>query len=239
MRHFILTLLTAAIACTAMASDRYDTMSERALRAFDSREWASAAALYELMLDRRPDSTDSYVRAVVASEMVGDTVAGPDLVSRAMAHGIGLPQILTRSRAQFFDIGAGDAYPAMLYRLLGKFPWMRRAIEHELLDYYTFRDNGPEIIKYARIMLTGLPDSEEYRLLLARGYLLSGDRDAACSEWQSILDTDPNCIDALLPLGYSLAQQGDTARALDILRRAQSIAPTPYIASTIRGLEKL
>ncbi|MDO4319903.1 MAG: hypothetical protein Q4C34_04940 [Bacteroidales bacterium] len=238
MKHFIISFLWLLGAIlTVSGADRYALTAERATRAYDSREWSSAAALYELMLDMRPDSSDIYARAIVANIQVPDTAATVDLMERAMSHGLGLADVLTEVRTQSFAIGRGDSYGDYLLQLRAAMPWMSRALDHELLEYYTFRNDGPMTVRYARIMLAGLPESAEYRAVLARGYLLSGDDRQAVATWQAMLQTDHDDYTALLNLGNYHAVMGDNTEAAEYLRRAQRLHPTPYVEATLRRLD--
>lgn len=230
----LILLLCAGWVCTARAeadstATRYRLAAERAERSFEGREWASAAALYELMLDMRADSADVYSRAIVASAMIPDTAATTDLMQRAMAHGVGLETVLRGVRGISFDIGAPDLYGAYLHRLRASMPWMSRALDHELLRYYIFRDDGPEIVRYARIMLDGLPDSAAFLHALARGYMLQCDMQSAVGVWEKILSLYPDDYDSLLYLGNYYVLSGRRAQAEPYLARALRVRPTPYV----------
>ncbi len=219
----------------AVAADsvRYAVLSRRADRSFDGGEWASAAALYQLMLDLRPDSAGVYARGIVAAEMAADTLSTLNLTGRAMANGVGLAQLLERVRTTTFDLGRGDNYGVLLHRLRRNFSWMARAVDNELLEYYTFRDDGPMIVRYASMMLRGLPNSRDYRMLLARGYMLSGDDEAAARQRRSVVNDDPRCYDALIALGNYLHQRGRDVEAGPLLTRAMELRPTPYVAAIL------
>lgn len=240
-RKILLILLAAVCAglCARGAADstatRYRLAEERAARSFDGREWASAAALYELMLDMRPDSAEVYARAIVASAMIPDTAATTDLMQRAMAHGAGLDAVLAQVRGISFAIGAPDLYGAYLHRLRAAMPWMSRALDHELLRYYVFRDDGPEIARYARIMLEGLPDSAEFLHALARGYMLQDDMAAAVAVWEKILALYPDDYDSLLYLGNYYVLTGRRGEAEPYLARALRVRPTPYVEALSAG----
>lgn len=240
MARKLLIILLAAV-CTGLCAragadstaTRYRLAAERAARSFDGREWASAAALYELMLDMRPDSAEVYARAIVASAMIPDTAAATDLMQRAMAHGAGLDGVLARVRGISFAIGAPDLYGAYLHRLRGSMPWMSRALDHELLRYYLFRDDGPEITRYARIMLEGLPDSADFLHALARGYMSQDDMAAAVAVWEKILSLYPEDYDSLLYLGNYYVLTGHGGQAAPYLERALRVRPTPYVEALL------
>lgn len=233
MKHlfFIILLWLPALMATAQAG--YDVTAGRAARSFEWKEWNSAAAMYELMLRERPDSLSSYTRAVAANQMLGNDEQAIDLVERAMAHGIGLSELLEQVRLTDFALGEGDRYGALLHRLTEAMPWMRRALDNELLRYYCFRDDGPNIVRYAKVMLAGLPKSTEYLSLLARGYMLQGLDAEAADTWRKILAIDPDNYDTLLYLGNYCRMQGNDIEAEALLRRAAAIRRTPYLESLL------
>lgn len=235
MKHlfFIILLWLPALMATAQAG--YDVTAGRAARSFEWKEWNSAAAMYELMLRERPDSLSSYTRAVAANQMLGNDEQAIDLVERAMAHGIGLSELLEQVRLTDFALGEGDRYGALLHRLTEAMPWMRRALDNELLRYYCFRDDGPNIVRYAKVMLAGLPESTEYLSLLARGYMLQGLDAEAADTWRKILATDPDNYDTLLYLGNYCRMQGNDTEAEALLRRAAAIRRTPYLESLLNS----
>lgn len=224
-------------ALAASASERMANLSRRAERAWAWHEWSSAATLYEIMIAERPDSAALYARAIVAGEMYGDTTACLHLVERAMGRGIALKQLIADVRRTSFEIGAGDTYAGFLYRLRAGMPWLSRPLANELLSYYTFRRDGARMVRYARIMLAGLPDDIGYLSLLARGYLLQDMARDALDVWLHILQLDPDNYDALLEVGTYMRLHGDSSAALDYLSRAQNLHPTPYVALTIESLE--
>lgn len=236
MKHLlplITALLLTAVGAGAVINRGIEPVAVRASRAFDNSEWASAAALYQLAIDRSPDSAALYPRAIVASEIAGDTAATPQMIERAMARGIGFARLIEGVRSTSFAVGAGQYYASLLERLKTEIPWMARPLDHQLLDYYNMRNDGPQIVKYARIMLAGLPDSPEYLSLLARGQMLSDDMAAAAATWTRILDIDPHQYDTLINLGVYYLDGGHPGQAVTYLRRAADIHPTPYLESLI------
>ena len=229
----ILIFIILSCSLVAFAGQRYEQLSLRAARSFEWKEWSSAAALYELMLQERPDSLATYSYAIVANQMIPDTAATIDLLERAMSHGIGLEDVLEAVRTTDFSIGQGDLYGRYLLLLSEGMPWMKRGLDHQLLKYYNFRHDGPMIVKYARDMLTGLPDSTEYLSYLAKGYLLCNDDDKAVEIWKKILEIDPRHYTTLLELGNYYQLKGNRNEALPYLELAQSIHPTPYVAKSL------
>lgn len=237
----IVALLTAAALGTAAAVAATDDewvaqTTVRAERSFTFAEWKSAQALYELLLDRQPERSDFYARAVVAAELAGDTIAGSDLVERAMSHGIPFAPLLADIRSTSYSVGAGDGYGDFLLRLQGQLPWLARPIDDELLRYYTSRSDGPMMERYARVMLAGLPDSVEYLDLLARGYMLQDNLAAAAAVWERILALEPDNYDALISLGNYARLEGRTDDARRYLSEAYRLHPTPYLARLTEAL---
>ena len=229
-----LTLICAGACIAAAAAAGYDRLAERASRSFQWEEWSSAAAMYELMLKERPDSLSSYARAITANQMVGDSAATVELVERAMSHGIGLSAVLEAVRLTDFSIGQGDRYGTYLHHLRNSIPWMSRALDNELLGYYTFRNDGPMMVKYANIMLAGLPDSVEYLALIANGQLLAGQPAEAAATWKKILEIDPDNFPTLVLLGNYYLQQGNETEGKTLLSKAQSVKQTPYITTLLQ-----
>jgi tetratricopeptide (TPR) repeat protein len=233
MRRFLL-LICIATALLAMAADRYTSTAVRANRSYEWQEWNNAAALYELMLDMQPDSATTYARAIVSNEMAGDTAASIDLMERAMAHNIGLAEILELVRTDEYRIGGGDRYGEYLYMLREHFSWMRRALDNELLNHYSARRDGPMMVEFATDMLVGLPESTHYLGILAEGYALQGDFDNATKTWQQILQIDSDNYDALLNLGNYYTLAGQASEAETYLTRAHKLRPTPYVTELLK-----
>lgn len=223
----LLTLLSAA---TVTAADYAATMS-KAERFFAHREWASASAMYQLLIDERPDETANYARAIVAEGMLGRQDAGMQYFNSALARHIPLERLLGEVRTVSFGCGATDLYERFLLAVQHSHSWMTRVIDGYLLDYYSFRCDGPRIVTYSTRMLAGLPDDPRYLHMLARGYLLDGDFDRAMDVYRHIVDTDPDNADALLALAlYYGRDPARTAEVKDWLQRAYALRPTPYVA---------
>lgn len=231
-----LKLLLAACAASAIsaAAAGFDTTARRADRNFDFQEWAQAGALYELMLDERPDSAAVYSRAIVAASMLDDTLRSTALLERAMAHSVALDSVVDGVRRTAFAIGHAGVYADFLHRTRAQMPWMARALDARLLDYYAFRNDGERMVQLSEAMLSGLPDSERYLAQLARGHLLQGHTAEAEAAWRRLLDAHPDNLDALRSLGTLLMQQGRTDEGRALLRRVHDIAPTPYTDQLLR-----
>ena len=61
-------MLSASASFSAVATD-YNSLAVKADRFYQYDEWASALAMYQLMLDKRPDAADTYCHAIVAASM--------------------------------------------------------------------------------------------------------------------------------------------------------------------------
>ncbi|MDE6300217.1 MAG: hypothetical protein K2M19_00690 [Muribaculaceae bacterium] len=188
-RHALAALIISLCATAAFAAA--DALRLRADRAFEWDDYAGSSAMYEVLISRTPDDSDLYARAIVSRQMLGDTLAAVDLMQRAMAHGLGLGDMLGEVKSTDFAKGRAELYAAYLVNLRNAMPWMERALDNQLLEYYDFRNDGPMIERYARIMLAPLPQSTHYLNLLARGLMLQNRLDEAAEVWHRILEIDP------------------------------------------------
>lgn len=226
-----------ALPATATDSDgaEYVRLAEKADRFFSHREWLNATAMYTLMLDREPARRATYAHDIVARYMVSDTVTAVGLVQTAMDHGVALDSLLDDISSVSRGVGSADMYERLLRQCVTRYPWLSRTFNGALLRYYDYRDNGPAIIRYAGIMLTGSPDNVAYQRLLARGYMLDDRAEAAVGVWQRILSDDPENLATLLDLGNYYYVSGDIDRALPYLSRAYALQPSPYLLRVIRS----
>lgn len=236
MMKRLIIMIFASVCLTVAARGTYETTALKAARFFEAREWASAQALYGLMLDERPDADSIYVNAIVASGMLGDSIASSHFLSTAMGAGLSFDKLMGGIRSVSFEVGAPEVYEDFLLRSQRDCPWLSRAIDSELLDYYLFRDNGQQSIVYARKMLAGLPDSRLYLGKLAQGYVLAADYASAVKLWQEMLALDPDDYDTLIDIGNYMAITGEHKIAEEYLAHAYSLHPTPYVASVIASL---
>ena len=229
----VISALTAAAAVSG-----YEATAVKAARFFDMREWASAEALYGLMLDQRPDCDSTYVDAIVASSMLGHTDMASHLLAGAMKAGVSFTRLMDGVRAISFEVGEPDIYEDFLIRSQRDCPWLERAIDAELLRYFVFRQNGRMTIVYAEKMLAGLPDSIEYLSALGEGYVTTGSFSDAVAVWKRILDIDADNYQALLRLGNYYDITGNRDEALDYLGRADRLRPTPFVTERLAALNR-
>lgn len=234
MKHRGIILTSALVACLVAGGA---TLQNRAARAFDAGEWASAQALYMLEADRTPTQALPYGRIVVAALMAGDTSCTISQIERAMAHGVPLDSVLAVVETESRTLGRGDMYVGELHRIENSLPYLRRPVQARLLDYYIFRNDPDNIIRYSKLLLRGLPDSPRYLNTLAAGYALAGDTAEAIAAWQKALAADPDNVEALVSLGNALLAT-DRAAALEYLRRANTLRPSDYLRRIITEAEK-
>lgn len=229
MYRFITALFLALAFCGAAQTEG---LARRAQRAFDSGEWASAQALYGLVTDREPDDTGAQSRLLTAAVMRGDSASIVPVVERAMAAGVPLGAMLDSLKTDLRAASGYALYPGVLEHLAAGRAYMRRPLMTHMLDFYTERRDGANMVRCARGLLAGLPDSPHYLDALAQGLLYTGDRAGAEESWRKALEADPGDVKALLSLAALL---GHTPEALDLLRRADAVAPSPAIKQRIKS----
>ncbi len=244
-RKLLPTALLAA-AATAFAVSPYPRLELKADRFFNQREWAQAAATYDLMLDERPREPDIYGRAIVAGQMAGDTVAATRLFEMALDHHVPFDSVFAGVRSTSFRLGRSDLYERFLLDIKEEHPWMRRTVNAYLLRYYSFRRDGANMVAYADIMLQGAPDNIDFLSTKAQGEMLTGKPDQAAATYQKVLTLDPADYPALLELGnlYAMRAEKTTgpdaekylALAVGYLRKAFDIKPTPGVEATLKRL---
>ena len=149
-----------------------------------------------------------------------------------MHAGVGLDDVLEGVRTTTLALGRNELYCHFLLQTRRQLPYMSRAIDARLLDYYVFRCDAPRMVQYANIMLRGVPDSVEYLGILARGYLDQGMTERAVETYRRILELAPDNYDALLQIGL-IMRETDPAAARPYLSRANALRPTPYVTSIL------
>ena len=215
----------------------YEATAVKAGRFFKYREWANAAAMYELMLEEQPKVCDTYAHAIVTAGMRSLPDYEIALAEKAQANLVPVDSLLQGVRRVSFSLGETSQYEKFLLLLKERQRWLGRSIDKQLLKYYLFRRNAQEIEKYSRIMLSGAPDNADFMLALAQGRLLNGDYEGAMATYRDVLALYPDNYTALLYLGNYCRDNGKAADALHYLRRAQALKPTPYVDECISRLE--
>ena len=231
MRRLLL-IIALFMAATAAAADNA-VLASRASRAFDNREWASAFAIYTLITPDTPDAIGPYSRSIVAAWMLPDTAQIGPCVESALSHGIVLDSLLRQIEAEAFALGDAEIYKGILHTTAEALPFLRRPIDKALLSFYTTRADGPNMVKYARIMLAGRPDDIAAMQALAKGYLLAGDTSAAKTAYSDLLVASPRDYDALVALA-TITMPADPEAARALIRRALAIKPSPYLEGLLK-----
>lgn len=229
-------LLTILAAAASFAQNDYSRIEGKAERFFANEEWASANAMYMLMLDQRPDRVSTYAHAVVADIMAGDTLQALDLIPRSMSYQVPLETLLSDVRNISFSLGRGDLYENYLLKIKTTFTWFSRVADNYLMQYYALRQNGPELVKYARMMLEGLPDNLNFLRMLASGLMLSGDTSGAEETWLKAASLYPDNYDTVLDLANLYDVCGNRPEALKWMEKAERLRPTPYVSERIAAL---
>lgn len=239
MTRFISTLALCLMTFAAWGVNSYPQLQEKAQRAFDHAEWASAAALLDLMLEEKPDVADTYGQAIVTNAMRDNTAEEMRLMQKALDNHIPFDSVFSRVGQWSFHLGKTHLLERFLKDTRDHYPWMQRTINGYLLKYYTFRRNGQEIVIYSNIMLSGSPGNIGFLTSLADGYMLLGMENNGVETYRSILEADPENLNALLSLGNLLAARPDResrVKAVGYLERAYARKPTPYVEAKIKEL---
>lgn len=225
----------------------YDLTRKKAERFFSNSEWASASAMYELMLAERPAVSSTYGHAIVSASLRTDTLDQMRLLEQAMHHSIPFDSIMESVHKVSLGCAHIQAYEKFLLLAKKEYPWLGRAIDRYLLDYYASRHNGAMMVHYSSLILNGLPDDINYLSLLAKGYMADNDISAATAVYNRIIQLDPDNYDALLAIGnysYDISQncsdpetiRKEKSRARTCLQHAYSLKPTPFVAQLLKNL---
>lgn len=225
-------LLLTALVCRADGN----ALERRASRAYDAGEWASAQALYMRVSDAAPKEALPYGRIIFAGLMRGDSTSTVPTVERALANQVPLDSVLGVLESEALAHADGKLYVAELHRIGNSMPYLRRPVDARLLRYYTFRSDAPQMMRYARALLRGKPDSPQYLNILAKAYLIDGDIPAATETWKRTLAADGDNLEALVSLGNALFDS-EPSEALIYLEKANTIHPTPYLQQRINTLK--
>lgn len=224
-----------ALVCRAQLP--YDSIAAKASRFYGQREWRSAQAMYDLMLDERPGVCSTYVHALAAAGMAADTLAQQRLTRSAIEHRVVVDSLFAGVERASVALGSPAVYERYLENIVSAEPWLQRAVDLRLLHYYAFRRVGPQTVEYARRMLAGLPDDVGYMELLAQGWLDSNNLAEAEGVYRRILGIAPQNINALLYLGNAEWARGNKKAGAEYLRRAYEICPTPYLEEKLREVD--
>lgn len=234
--RFVILTAWLLVGFLVQAQTPYSRLELKADRFFSQCEWAQAAATYYQMLEIKPEVATTYGKAIVANAVRGDSVAEMDLLVKALNAKIPFDSVLTRVKSTSFQLGKSNLYGDFLLRAKEECPWMRRPIDGYLLRYYIYRNDGPNMMAYSRIMLQGDETNVTFLTSLAQGAMLCGEYDEAVTTYQTILALDPENYNALLALGNYYQSLPDRVRARDYLSRANALRSTPYVTALLRSL---
>lgn len=240
MRRFLAILAVAVTLSALKASGTdYTNLDGRAWRAYTHGEWASAAALLDLMLEQRPEVASTYGRAITANAMRSDSLEQVRLLEKALANHIPFDSVFAQVEQWSFHLGNFHIYENFLSLARDSYPWMKRTVDAKLLAFYRFRSNGDKMIEFADAMLDGAPDNVGFLHSLAEGYMLTGRFDRGLDTFRRILEHAPDDYEALLAMGNWLhlhpadARAGESARTY--LEHAQKINATPFVERILRS----
>ena len=234
-------LLLAGTTRSFAATADYGALQSKATLFYDNDEWASALAMYTLMIDERPSVVDNYSHAIVAASLAGDTARTMQLLEQSTKARVPLDSLYDSIRRLAFNQGNALIYEHFLKNAATTFPWLKRNIDARLLQYYIWRRDGEGMVQYATIMLNGLPDDIDFLTALADGYFSLGDNTRAVQTYTYLLAIDPDNYHALLVLGnyYHDIAAGDKSDiqsrelAREYLTRAYRLRPTPFLATLL------
>lgn len=229
-------VLCLAVALCASAQNSFQATTAKAQRFFDNHEWANASALYTMLIHEQPTSRDLYGKAIVVSSILNDTVRSQHLLRQALSYNVPLDSVMADVKMYSFEARQPHLYENFLKRAARDNEWMKRAINAQLLKYYTFRSDAPEMEKYAQLMLKGSPDNSSFLLTLAQSYMLQDKVPQAVEIWQKIIANHPDNYDAIINLANYHALTGNSDAALPLYTKAYDLRPTPYVQAAIERL---
>ena len=207
-RKIVGIILACAIFLPALGVMPYRTVLRKADDHFVNAEWRDALALYDTLLERRPGRMKTYVDAVVASAMLGDSTAIMRYVVGSEMQGLSLDSLFSGIDVLSRSIGQTGVYEQVLLLVKSEQPWFTRVANNYLLGYYEFRRDAEHTLAIADELLAVMPRQMSYLKSKANALLLAGQNDSAAVVQQSILQIDSLDFDANLFLGSYYAVKG-------------------------------
>ncbi len=232
----LLSLAVVIVVSVAIAHGEkptFDQLAVKADRFIQYKEWASAQAMLQLMVEEKPSDPALTGKAIAVAGLRNDSIEQLRLFKNAVSHRQPFEKVFSAVETESFALARCDVYEDFLLMIARHEQWLQRTIDGYLLKYYTFRCDGPGMVAYADRMLAGLPDDVTFLHDKARGLMLTGDFPAAMDVYRRIVEVAPDNVDALLSLAYYAESQGDKATALSYLNRAYAVMPTPYLKEKI------
>lgn len=235
-RLFIAFVAMVTVATVRGEKPTFEQLAVKASRFIEYKEWASAQAMLQLMVDESPYDPSVTGKAIAVAGLRCDSTEQLRLFQTAVKNRQPFEKVFSAVETESFSLARSDVYEKFLLMIARSEPWVARNIDSYLLKYYTYRSDGPGMIEYADRMLRGLPDNVTFLHDKAHGYMLTGEFQKAMDIYRRIIEIEPDNADALLSLAFYSETQGDRAAALSYFERAYSILSTPYIASRIKEL---
>lgn len=212
-------------------------LEQRARRAYDAAQWLSAQALYGMVTDSARNDAGANARLITAGIMRADT-SGVDLAfDRALRAATPFVPMLDSLEHLLGEQGRRADYVAVLEHFALSRPYLHRPLMSRLLSFSSKRHDGTAMVRYAMSLLKANPNDVAVLNSLAWGYVYCGDAEAAEVTWRRVLDIDSQDVAALVALAH-LVVEVDRAEALELLRRAYAITPTPTLRTQISALEQ-
>lgn len=209
----------------------------RARRAYDAAHWLSAQALYGMVTDSARNDAGANARLITAGIMRADTSGVDFAFDRALLAATPLVPMLDSLEHLLGEQGRRADYVAVIERFALARPYLHRPLMSRLLSFSTKRHDGTAMVRFAMSLLKANPNDLAVLNSLAWGYLYCGDNDSAEVTWRRVLEIDSQNVAALVALAHLIADT-DSAEALDLLRRAYAITPTPALRSQISAMEQ-
>ncbi len=228
------------VAGAAVAVD-FDTLKNKSVLFFDNKEWASAEAMCQLMVEERPADVEGYTRGIVAAGMSGDVEAQMRFLQSAVENRVPFKQLFGEVQSVSFGVGNSTLYEQFLLHASDSFSWMSRIIDSYLLDYYAFRRDPQMMLVYANKMKSGVDNNVNYMLKVAEAEMLEGDVEKSITGFEHIVENYPNCYEALLYCGiyyYDKHTVNDDIKAKEYLEKAYAQYSTPYVENMLNSLNK-
>ena len=240
-------LILVPVAMVAVEID-FDALKGKAERFYRHQEWASALAMYELMLMRKPADVPTYSHAITVNGVLDKPDSQLRLIEQTQQNGIALDTLFGLVKKEAFALGEPAVYERMLTMVKTHQPWLKRGIDLKLLQYYDSRNNAPLMVSLADTLLMASPSDVGILQVKARGYMLQNDFARATLVYDKILEIEPDNLDVNINQGvYCYAEverrrltrnSPEAVKALKCLEKAYSIKATPYLKELIGKLKR-
>lgn len=239
-----LCIIIAALMCAAslIYGKSGASYADKARRAFDQQEWATASAMYTLAIDQEPGRGDLYGYAIAAAAMKQDTISQLQFFDQSINNYVPFDSTFAAVKRVSFSVAHDSMYEQFMLMVQRNYSWLARAVDAYLLNYYVYRHNAPAVIRYSQMMLAGLPDDVRYLAILADAQMQDSQTAEAVATYNRIIELDPDNYNAHLTLGNYFALAADDAdsrqQAVAYLKKANTLRQTPHTTALINSLER-